>query len=164
MKKVFQRAVLAVIVAVTLPSPGHGHCQIPCGIYDDAARIERMYEDVQTIEKGMQMIMDLAGKTDPQSANQLTRWIMNKEEHAANIISTIAEYFLTQKVKVVAPDTDGYGAYLSRLADHHRVMVAAMKAKQSADLADVAPLRDAIAAVAKHYDTEPPRQGAAQHP
>ena len=30
-----------------------GHCQVPCGIYDDARRILEIEEDVKTIEKAM---------------------------------------------------------------------------------------------------------------
>ncbi len=146
---------LAVAALVLLPALASGHCQIPCGIYDDAARIERLYEDVTTIEKGIGMINDLAGKTDAQSANQLTRWIMNKEEHASNIITIVAEYFLTQKVKPVAPGAEGYEAYLQNLADHHGVMTAAMKAKQNADPQSVVALREAIDALARHYDLQP---------
>ena len=148
-------ASLAVAVLVLLPALASGHCQIPCGIYDDAARIERLYEDATTIEKGISMINDLAGKTDAQSANQLTRWIMNKEEHASNIITIVAEYFLTQKVKPVAPAAEGYAAYLQNLADHHGVMTAAMKAKQNADPQSVVALRNAIDALAQHYDLQP---------
>ena len=40
-------------------------------------------------------IAELAGKTDPQSQNQLVRWVMNKETHAQNIIDSISDYFLT---------------------------------------------------------------------
>ena len=146
---------LVVAMLVLMPVLAYGHCQIPCGVYDDAARIERLYEDATTIEKGISMIHDLAGKTDAQSANQLTRWIMNKEEHASNIIAIVAEYFLTQKVKPVAPGAEGYEAYLQQLADHHGVMTAAMKAKQNADPQSVVALRKAIDALAQHYDLQP---------
>ena len=76
-----------ILGVVLLPSIAQGRCQIPCGIYDDRARIERMLEDANTIEKSMTMIGELAGGTTAQEANQLTRWIMNKEDHASNVIS-----------------------------------------------------------------------------
>ncbi len=155
LKKAALPASLAILALAILPQSGFAHCQIPCGIYDDAARIERMYEDTATIEKGIKNIHELAGKSDAQSANQLTRWIMNKEEHATNIITTVAEYFLTQKVKPVAPGADGYDEYLQKLADHHRVMRTAMKAKQNADLKYVKELREAIDGLAKHYGAKP---------
>ena len=145
---------LALLTLATLPTSGFAHCQIPCGIYDDGARIERMVEDTTTIESAIKNIDELAGKDDAQSANQLTRWIMIKEAHASDIITTVAEYFLTQKVKPVAPGADGYDAYLQKLADHHGVMRAAMKAKQNADLKYVKELQEAIAALASHYDVQ----------
>jgi nickel superoxide dismutase len=134
------------------PQTALSHCQVPCGIYDDAARIERMYEDATTIEKAIGQIIELTGKTDAQSANQLVRWVTTKEAHASNIITIVAEYFLTQKVKPVEPGAEGYEDYLKKLADHHRVMTAAMKAKQNADLQYVAALRSAIDALAQYYD------------
>jgi nickel superoxide dismutase len=146
---------VALLTLSALPTSGFAHCQIPCGIYDDGARIERMVEDTTTIEKAIKNIDELAGKDDAQSANQLTRWIMIKEDHASDIITTVAEYFLTQKVKPVAPGADGYDDYLQKLADHHRVMRAAMKAKQNADLKYVKELREAIAALGSHYGVQP---------
>lgn len=123
------------------------HCQVPCGIYDDGARVERLKEDSKTIAKAVAQINELAGKSDAQSLNQITRWVTNKEEHAAHIIEVVAEYFLAQRVKAGKDKA----AYLSSLADHHAVIVAAMKTKQSADAATVKELDDAIAALAKHY-------------
>lgn len=127
------------------------HCQVPCGIYDDKARIAGLYEDTTTITKAIKQIRELAGKHDAQSLNQIIRWITTKEAHASHIIEVISEYFLTQKVKPVAPGTDGYEAYLKKLADHHTVMVAAMKTKQKADPAAADALHHTLDALAKHY-------------
>ena len=52
---------------------------------------------------------------------------MNKEQHAQNIIDSISDYFLTQRVKASQED------YAERLQKHHAVIVAAMRAKQNAD-------------------------------
>lgn len=143
---------LVVIAALALaPQSSFGHCQIPCGIYDDVARIERMLEDTATIEKAMTEIQALAGKTDAQSANQLTRWIVNKEAHASNIITITAEYFLTQKLAAVADGAEGREEYLASLADHHAVMRAAMKTKQAIGAEHVAALRAAILALGERY-------------
>lgn len=127
------------------------HCQVPCGIYDDKARIAGLYEDTTTITKAIKQICELAGKHDAQSLNQITRWITTKEAHASHIIKVTSEYFLTQKVKPVAPGSDGYEVYLKKLADHHTVMVAAMKTKQKADPAAADALHHAVDALAKHY-------------
>ena len=75
------------------------HCQVPCGIYDDAARIAQIREDITTIEKATHKIAALAGQSDAESQNQLVRWINTKEEHASHIIEIVSEYFLTQKIK-----------------------------------------------------------------
>lgn len=127
------------------------HCQVPCGIYDDHARVDAMREDATTIGKAITSLNDLAGQGDAQSLNQATRWIVTKEDHASRIIETVSVYFLTQKVKPVAMGADGYDDYLKSLADHHAVMAAAMKTKQQADAAAVEALNAAIEALAAHY-------------
>ncbi len=129
------------------------HCQVPCGIYDDVARIRHMKEDVVTITKAMENIAQLSGKHDAQSFNQVVRWITTKDDHASHVISVVSEYFLTQKVKPVAPGGEGYEKYLKALADHHAVMVAAMKTKQNADKQFAQELDAAIDAMAAHYKT-----------
>ena len=120
------------------------HCQIPCGIYDDHARVASMLEDVATIRKAVSQIAELAGKTDAQSQNQLVRWVMNKETHARNIIDSISDYFPTQRVEAKQDD------YAERLANHHAVIVAAMKAEQKADADTVDALQSAVEAVAPY--------------
>ena len=127
------------------------HCQVPCGIYDDAGRITMIREDATTIGKAITQIGELAGKTDPKSVNQVARWVTTKEQHASYIITVVSEYFLTQKVKPVAEGTEGFEAYLEHLAAHHAVMVAAMKAKQDASPETVTSLNEAIDELAKHY-------------
>ena len=121
------------------------HCQIPCGIYDDHARVQSMLEDAATVEKSVKLIAELAGKSDAQSNNQLVRWVMNKEKHAQNIIQTISDYFLTQRIKSDQKD------YTERLVKHHSVIVAAMKAKQNADAESTQALRKSIEAIAPYY-------------
>lgn len=121
------------------------HCQIPCGIYDDHARVQSMLEDAATTQKASKMIEELAGKKDPQSQNQLVRWVMNKEQHAQNVIATISDYFLTQRVKADQKD------YAERLAKHHAIIVAAMKVKQNADISYSLELSKAISAIEAYY-------------
>lgn len=148
MKSLFQAILLITVMAigagVVLPAPAYGHCQIPCGIYDDHARVQSMLEDAATVEKAATEIAALASKTDPQSKNQLVRWVVNKEQHSQNIIDTISDYFLTQRVKAEQED------YAERLAKHHAVIVNAMKAKQNAD-GNVKALRASIQALAGYY-------------
>ena len=128
------------------------HCQVPCGIYNDPARIRGLYEDAATIAKAIDNITKLSGKTDAESINQLTRWINTKEDHASHIIKVVSEYFLTQKVKPVASGSDGYDAYLKSQADHHAVLAAAMKTKQIPETGNVRNLQRAIHTMQHHYE------------
>ena len=143
--------VTTVILWTTNPPSVEAHCQVPCGIYDDAARIARLNEDAATIAKAITQINQLAGKHESQAFNQASRWITTKEAHASHIIEVVSQYFLTQKVKPAPHGTPGHDAYLHKLGDHHAVMVAAMKTKQSTDGMNVVKLRSAIEQLATHY-------------
>ncbi len=142
----------AIVTANLVTQRADAHCQVPCGIYDDKARVAQLREDATTIEKATKNIGDLAGAHEAEGFNQAARWVTTKEAHASHIITVVAEYFLTQKVKPVAPGGDGYDGYLKKLADHHAVMSTAMMTKQHADAKYVASLQTAIEALAKHYE------------
>jgi nickel superoxide dismutase len=148
--KQIRNVLLLIVIALPLSIQMsaqvlHAHCQIPCGIYNDYARVQSMLEDAITIEKSIKLIVELSGKSDAQSQNQLVRWVMNKEKHAQNIISTICDYFLTQRVKPNQKD------YADRLLKHHAVIIAAMKAKQNADMKYTKALKDSIEALSPYY-------------
>ena len=106
-----------------------------------------MLEDAATTRKSISLISALSKekKSDAQSNNQIVRWVVNKEKHAQNIISTISDYFLTQRVKSKQKD------YAERLKKHHTVIVAAMKVKQNADTAYVDALEASIKALLPYY-------------
>lgn len=140
-----KKSLLALLLITLHASTAFGHCQIPCGIYDDHARVKSLLEDAATARKATFEMAVLAGKADPQSANQMVRWVMNKESHAQNIIATIGDYFLTQRVKASQKD------YEQRLKDHHAVIVAAMKVKQNADDSYVDALEKAIKKLFAYY-------------
>jgi nickel superoxide dismutase len=123
-----------------------GHCQVPCGVYGDTARFTQMLEDQTTIAKAIAQINDLADKKDAQSANQLSRWVTTKEDHAAKIQKIIAEYFLTQRIK---SSSDKYDALLKSA---HGVMVAAMKCKQGVDAKNADSLKSAIESFQSVYE------------
>jgi len=159
MKRTFAMMTLAAIVGSLLISSGDrsvsGHCQVPCGIYDDAARLKAMEEDATTIGKAVTKITELSAGLEssslPQNINQMVRWINTKEQHASSIIETVSLYFLTQKVKHVSPDDAGYEDYTKKLADHHAVLRAAMKVKQTVDADAVKQLQTAIHMLSHHY-------------
>jgi nickel superoxide dismutase len=145
-----RRTLLLMVLAATSislfgQSPAQAHCQIPCGIYDDHARVVSMLEDAATVEKSARLIAELSGKSDAQSRNQLVRWIMNKEKHAQKVIATIGDYFLTQRVKPTQED------YAKRLERHHAVILAAMKSKQNADVKYAKTLKETIEALSSYY-------------
>ena len=144
-------ATAIVALSVAYQPKAQAHCQVPCGIYDDTARIARMREDVTTIAKCINNIKDLAGKDEANAVNQATRWVVTKEDHASHIIEVVAQYFLAQKVKSWPQALMDTTHILPELADHHAVIVAAMKAKQSADQNTVATLNAAIDKLATHY-------------
>merc|ERR1712232_784098 len=84
-----------------------------------------------------------------QDIHQMVRWIITKEEHAEKIMRTVSDYLLAQRVKKEALKDEH--AYYEVLALHHSVMVAAMKAKQSSDMAAVENLEKAIKALRVVY-------------
>lgn len=145
MEKNARRVLYVLITIVLFTQTSFGHCQVPCGIYDDHARVTAMLEDVKTIEKSVLLITELSEKSDAQSAQQVTRWVMIKESHAQSIIQTISDYFLTQRVKASQKD------YEKRLVKHHTVIVNAMKAKQKVDAKVVTALKESVEALHAYY-------------
>lgn len=117
-----------------LTSNATAHCEIPCGIYDDSARMNLIFEHATTIEKSMMMITDLE---KGNNANQLVRWITNKEKHAELLQQIVAQYFMTQRIKLDDKDYD------KKLAALHKMLVFSMKCKQTVDLSNVEKLRGA---------------------
>ena len=81
---------LTALCLIGNPDAASAHCQVPCGIYDDPARVQALLEDAATIRKAMKQASALAGKTDAQSVNQQIRWTMTKEAHAANVIEVVS--------------------------------------------------------------------------
>ncbi|MEN1678106.1 MAG: superoxide dismutase [Ni] [Planctomycetota bacterium] len=137
--------------ALLLPASwAAAHCQVPCGIYADQRRFEEMLEDTETITKAITNIGDLAGTHDAKGHNQLARWVMNKESHATNIQTIVAEYFLAQRVKADKP------RYVEQLKASHAVIVAAMKCKQGADAATAEALKKAILDLYTAYEGKAP--------
>jgi len=133
-----------------------GHCQVPCGIFDDPAIVNEIKEAATTIRKAMLQSNDLhsglGGEKSAHSLNQMIRWVMTKEEHAVKIITRVSEYCLCQRVKrdVFESEKD----YTDALKAHHAVMQAAMKCKQSVDAASADALDHAIGDFAKMYIKE----------
>jgi nickel superoxide dismutase len=110
-----------------------------------------MLEDQSTIEKAISQIGELADKKHgAHDLNQLVRWVNTKEDHASKIQHTIAQYFMTQRIKA-----DGEN-YAKKLAAAHAVMVAAMQSKQSASPESAAVLKKAILDFYRAYEGKEP--------
>ena len=148
---VVQAARAAVASAATT------HCEVPCGIYDDHAEIQRMRLDAETMRKASAQIVELAKNPDAEHLNTIARWAMIKEEHGRKLQHAVAWYFMTQRVK--APKDMGDAAaverYHGQLAAFHRISVAAMKSAQSLDPAATDELMAAIDVVAPWYPPKP---------
>jgi nickel superoxide dismutase len=133
------KKIIFSMSAVLLPllfsiSTVSAHCEIPCGIYDDQLRTQLIAEHAMTIEKSMKQIMELS-KANPADYNQLVRWVTNKDNHATEIQHIVSQYFMTQRIK---PDQEKYSEKLILL---HKMLIAAMKCKQTTDLSHVNELR-----------------------
>ena len=118
------------------------HCEIPCGIYDDQLRADLITEHSNTIEKSMKKIVELS-KQNPVNYNQLVRWVSNKEKHANEIQNIVTQYFMTQRIK---PDAKKYS---EKLAVLHKMLIYAMKCKQTANVDNVSTLRSLL----KEFET-----------
>ena len=155
-RKIQKKLVLGIIIlfAVVFGSLAYSHCQVPCGIYDDDARFDAIGEHITTIEKSMKQIEELTAQ-EPVNANQIVRWVNNKEKHADEISHIATYYFMAQRVKLPAPgDTKAYNAYVKKLTLLHEMLVYSMKAKQTTDLANVEKLRVALEKFHRAYSAK----------
>eukprot|EP00656_Telonema_subtile_P013585 TRINITY_DN16900_c0_g1_i1.p1 TRINITY_DN16900_c0_g1~~TRINITY_DN16900_c0_g1_i1.p1 ORF type:complete len:164 (+),score=66.89 TRINITY_DN16900_c0_g1_i1:208-699(+) len=130
----FLGALAGASSAILLKQQIDCHCQVPCGIFDDPARVNQLKEDARTIRKAMEQVQAAEEKKAEDSLhhiNQVTRWVMTKEDHACKIITLVAEYMLCQRVKPGAFESKE--EYWKALEVHHALMQAAMKTKQTLD-------------------------------
>ena len=134
--------ILALFLVLLGAARAGAHCEIPCGIYDDQLRADLIAEHLTTIEKSMKKIVELS-KQNPVNYNQLVRWVSNKEKHADEIQHIVSQYFMTQRIK---PDAKKYSQKLTAL---HKMLIYAMKCKQTTDTAHVSTLRSLL----KEFET-----------
>lgn len=140
---------LAAFASLTLQK-ADAHCQVPCGIFSDQAEFEKMLEAQTTIAKANVEMAKLIEENTPLAVNQATRWIMTKEDHCKKVIESIAEYFMAQRIKA---DADNYE---KALLAAHKVMVAAMKAKQDPSDEVAEALKTAIFDLYRAYEGKEP--------
>jgi nickel superoxide dismutase len=139
MKIIKTQMLFLLFLFCLIPSFVSAHCEMPCGIYDDGARIDMLAEHATTIEKSMNEIKILQQAKPVNNYNQLIRWVVNKEEHANEVQHIVSQYFMTQRIKFDSKD------YEKKLALLHQMLVYAMKCKQTTDLTYVEKLRSALA-------------------
>lgn len=152
---------LALAVSLLIGQPALSHCEIPCGIYDDQMRVNMLAEHITTIEKSMNRIVALS-KDGGADNNQLIRWVMNKENHAEQFQNIVCQYFMTQRIKVPAvQDKTAHDGYLKKLSLLHRMLVHAMKTKQTTDLSHVMKLRALLSEFEAAYFGVPAETGEA---
>ncbi len=154
MRNKIKKRIIAVSVltfVAIIASIAYSHCQIPCGIYDDEGRFDAISEHITTIEKSMKEIERLSAEAKP-NMNQIVRWVNNKELHADELSEIVTYYFMAQRVKLpVDNDAKAYDDYIKKLTRLHRMLVYAMKAKQTTDLANVQELRSLLDKFHKIY-------------
>ncbi|MCF7864611.1 MAG: superoxide dismutase, Ni [Kiritimatiellales bacterium] len=139
MNKVARYSTIMVLFAAMATATVRAHCQMPCGIYDDQMRIHLMEEQISVIEKAMTQI-----ETE-KSQNQIVRWVMTKDKQADDFSEIVTAYFMAQRIK---PGCDDYALKLSQL---HEMVIYAMKAKQTTDLANVEKLKELVHAFEHSY-------------
>ena len=133
------------VLAAIFASMSYSHCQIPCGIYGDQMRFDMIAEHITTIEKSMKLVTELSGQDRP-NMNQIVRWVQNKDEHADELSHIVTHYFMAQRVKLPPEgDVKAHDEYVKKLTLLHKMLVYAMNAKQTTDLAYIERLRSTLA-------------------
>ncbi len=146
--------LLPVLLVLGLSASVFAHCQIPCGIYGDKMRFDMWMEQITTVEKSMKQIIELS-KAETPNYNQIVRWVTNKDKHADDIMEIALQYFLAQRIKLAdAADKAAAEKYAAQLQNVHLIIVHAMKAKQTTDLAHVQKLRELVKSFYKLYFNE----------
>jgi nickel superoxide dismutase len=145
-KKVFKKeTVMSLALVVFLSTMVHSHCQIPCGIYSDQARLDMIAEHITTIEKSMKQIIELS-QHDKPNMNQIVRWVNNKDDHADELAHIVTYYFMAQRIKPAEKsDTKAHQKYIKQLTLLHEMLISSMKAKQTTDLSNIEKLSTLLA-------------------
>jgi nickel superoxide dismutase len=151
-KKIIGLSVLVVLLTGGIVTQVYSHCQIPCGIYDDPARLKEIAEHITTIEKSMNQINELS-QAEPLNMNQVVRWINNKDLHADELSEIVTYYFMAQRIKSAEPGSAEYEKYIRQITLLHDMLVTSMKCKQTTDLANVEKLKTLLEAFTQAYTT-----------
>ena len=140
-----------IIYSLNAPKAG-AHCQIPCGIYDDPTVFQTLYVDVKTIHKSMKEIEKLSERPG-KNANQICRWVINKENHADKFTDMIVEYFMQQRIHP-KDAKDHPKEYYYKLRMCHEMLVTAMKCKQTTEVKHALHLKELLTKFKTEYNDE----------
>ncbi len=144
-------SLLLLISSMLVYTNANAHCEVPCGIYNDLLRIRLINEHITTIEKSMKEIQRLS-KEKEVDYNQLVRWINTKEEHANKIQHIVSQYFMTQRIKIKkAKDAKAFSKYTKQLTLAHKLLILAMKTKQSTDTKHIEDLHKTVKEFSESY-------------
>lgn len=157
------KVYIVLVLFLGVNTSVYSHCQIPCGIYDDQARLTLLLEHIITIEKSMNQINELA-KEPGKNINQLVRWVNNKDEHADQLTHIVTYYFLAQRIKIKSKENEKeFTEYQKKLTLLHQIVVYAMKCKQTTDLGNVEKLRSLVNEFESVYFSKEDKQHLKQH-
>jgi nickel superoxide dismutase len=144
-------SMATVCVSLLAVREAAAHCEIPCGIYGDRLRVDLLKEHFETVRTSMQAIRKLEAADSP-NANQLTRWVVNKEDHANKIQEIVYQYFMNQRiVPADRSDRKAFDKYVTQITQLHQMLVAAMKCKQTTDETHVEELQALLKSFEKSY-------------
>ena len=143
--------IFALVLSACICRTAAAHCEMPCGIYDDEARIEEIKGHITTIEKSIDQIQTLEAEGE-KNYNQIVRWVITKEEHAHHIQEIVQQYFLTQRIKPKdVSDDPSYAKYVKELSLLHQMLIYAMKTKQTLDTTYTDMLRSLVDQFSESY-------------
>jgi len=152
-----KRTITTVLLTLVLIAGSinlFAHCEVPCGIYDDELRIKLIREHITTIEKAMKQIKEIQS-AETVNYNQLVRWINNKESHAVEIQHIVEQYFMAQRIKPADPEEgEKFEKYITQLTLLHKLIIFAMKSKQTIDLENITKMREVVTEFEHSYFEE----------
>lgn len=118
-------ALLCLFLSVK--SPVHSHCQMPCGIYHDDMVYDQIDQYVETMYKAMWELNEIKFNS-VKERNQFIRWVMQKDKNSDEAAELLCYYFLEQKIKPGEPDT------IKKLESVHRLLFLTVQIKQNVDI------------------------------
>jgi len=123
-----KKKLLTLISASLLYSQSvEAHCQMPCGIYNDAMIFDKGDEYFLTMYKGISVLNNSPFSTVKEK-NDFVRWVVTKEKMSDAFAEILTSYFLQQKIKPGDLDTP------KRLESVHKLLFGLVAIKQNTSL------------------------------